>query len=182
MLLGLLAAFAATGSRSAAQEPSASEYRVKAVYLFNFGKFVSWPSPPSKEDLFAVCVLGTDPFGKLLDSTLAGEEINGQKLVARRIVNARDGQDCRILFIGVSEPSRIKEILAPLEKSSVLTVGEMPGFLSNGGMIQFVIKENRVRFAVNLTAAEKAGLVLSSQLLKVAVETKRDSDNVDGKR
>lgn len=182
IFMGMLAIFVVAAPYCAAQQPTAGEYQVKAVYLFNFGKFVTWPSPSPKSDSFPVCVLGTDPFGQILDKTLAGEEINGQKLVARRIANASEAIDCRIIFIGASEASRIKETLATIGKTSALTVGEMPGFLANGGMIQFVVRDNKVHFSVNISAAEKAGLILSSQLLKVAIETRKDSDTPEGKR
>ena len=158
-----------------AQRSKPEEYQVKAVYLFNFGRFIEWPESAAKDESFTICVLGLDPFGSALDATLAGEAIGSRKLVARRIMSTREVTNCRILFISSSEVSHIKEILSSLEKSNILTVSDMPGFTSNGGMIQFVLKENKVRFEVNLTAAEKAGLTFSSQLLKVATDVKKES-------
>ncbi|HEY4740317.1 MAG TPA: YfiR family protein [Candidatus Acidoferrales bacterium] len=158
-----------------AQQPKL-EYQVKAVYLYNFGKFVDWPTAnptASKDDLFQICVLGRDPFGPYLDSILAGETIQNRKLAARRIANSREAANCRILFISNSEAPRIKEILNSVEKSGVLTVSDTPGFTADGGMIQFVLTDNKVRFEVNLAAAERSGLTLSSQLLKVATQVKR---------
>jgi YfiR/HmsC-like len=165
----------------AAQQPSAGEYQVKAVYLFNFGRFTEWPATSSKEDVFPICVLGTDPFGKFLDDTLTREVINNQKLIARRIANARDAAACKILFISNSEAGRIKETLSLLKKAPILTVSDIPEFMNSGGMIEFVLTENKVRFAVNLSAAENAGLNLSSQLLKVATEIKREPNRADRK-
>jgi hypothetical protein len=170
------------GSRALAQQPKAEEYQVKAVYLFNFGRFIEWPASAKTGDTFAICVLGRDPFGATLDATLARETIDNVKVTAKRIASARDATGCRILFIGSSESVRIKEILFSLEKSGVLTVSDMPSFVNSGGMIQFVLKENKVRFAVNLTAAEKAGLTLSSQLLKVATDIKKEPSGADVKQ
>jgi YfiR/HmsC-like len=158
------------------QQSKPQEYEVKAVYLYNFGRFVQWPAATpvvTADDSFTVCVLGRDPFGPVLDTTLGGEVIDGRKLVAKRIANTRDATHCRIIFISSSESARIKEILNSLEKSSALTVSDIPDFLNNGGMIQFVLKDNKVRFEVNLIAAEKASLTISSQLLKVATDIKR---------
>jgi hypothetical protein len=172
----LLAANLCFAGSLSAQQSRPQEYEVKAVYLYNFGRFVQWPaaSPAvTADDSFTICVLGRDPFGPVLDTTLAGEAIDGRKLVAKRITNTRDATHCRIIFISSSEAPRIKEILNSLEKSSALTVSEMPDFINSGGMIQFVLKDNKVRFAVNLIAAEKAGLTISSQLLKVATDIKR---------
>lgn len=163
------------------QQAKPEEYQVKAVYLYNFGRFVQWPESGAKDDPFTICVLGRDPFEVILDTTLANEKIESHKLVAKRIANYKDARGCRIVFISASELSRAKEILSLLEGSPVLTVSDMPSFVSNGGMIQFVLQDNKVRFEVNLTAAEKAGLTLSSQLLKVATEVRRAGPGGDVK-
>jgi hypothetical protein len=159
-----------------AQQSSPTEYEVKAAYLYNFGKFVEWPAKiATADDFFTICVLGQDPFGATLDTTITGESINGKKVVVNRIARSKDAISCRILFISSSEESQVKEILAALDQTSVLTVSDMPQFTRRGGMIQFLVEENRVRFKVNLTAAEHAGLTLSSQLLKVAISVTRTS-------
>lgn len=163
-------AFALSAS---AQQSKPEEYQVKAVYLYNFGRFVEWPAVSSTDEPFTICILGHDPFGAVLDATLSGEAVGNLKLVAKRISSLRDAAACRILFVSSSEAGRTREILAHVEKSPVLTVSDMPGFTGNGGMIQFVLKENRVRFEVNLAAAEKAGLSFSSQLLKVATDIRK---------
>jgi hypothetical protein len=151
------------------------EYQVKPVYLYNFGRFVQWPESVPKTATFPICVLGRDPFGPILDLTIANEAVNEAKLVSRRIETTRDAAGCRILFVSSSEAPHIREILASIEKLSILTVSDMPDFTGSGGMIQFVLQDKKVRFEVNLSPAEKAGLALSSQLLKVAIEVKRDS-------
>jgi hypothetical protein len=174
-----LAFFAATGLL--AQQPKPSEYQVKATYLYNFGRFVKWPGtvPAGKGDSFSVCVLGQDPFGAILDSTLAGEALDGKPVVLRRISKPQDAGDCRILFISTAEEKHLKEILTALDESGVLTVSDMPGFARRGGMIQFVLEGDRVRFEINLTSAESARLVLSSELLKVASSVKRSGRSGD---
>jgi hypothetical protein len=160
-----------------AQQPKVTAYEVKAAYLYNFGKFVEWPAAANaaSQDPFLICVLGKDPFGASLDATIAGEVIDGRSVLAKRISKPQEALNCRVLFISSSEDEQLKEILATLEKVSVLTVSDMPQFTRRGGMIQFVEDANRVRFEVNLTVAERAGLILSSQLLKVAISTRRYS-------
>jgi hypothetical protein len=160
--------------RGTAQQTKPEEYQVKAVYLYNFGKFIAWPATGPKTDSFNICILGHDPFGSVLDTTLGGEAISNQKLVARRITSVREADDCRILFVNNSEIASLREILAYADRRSILTVSDMAGFTANGGMIQFVLRANKVRFEVNLTAAEKAGLVLNSQLLKVATDVRKE--------
>jgi hypothetical protein len=163
-----------------AQQPTPTEYEVKAAYLYNFGKFVGWPAKvTAASELFSICVLGEDPFGSTFDATIAGESINGKKVVVKRIAKPQDAVSCRILFISSSEESRLKEILATLDNASVLTVSDISQFTRRGGMIRFVMEANRVRFEVNLTTAEHAGLTLSSQLLKVAISVRRSSQAGD---
>ncbi len=164
-----------------AQQPKPSEYQVKATYLYNFGRFVKWPEtvPAGKGDSFSVCVLGLDPFGPILDSTLAGEALGGKPVVLRRITKPQEAGDCRILFISSTEEKHLKEILTALDESGVLTVSDMPGFTRRGGMIQFVLEGDRVRFEINLASAENARLVLSSELLKVAAAVKRNDRSGD---
>jgi YfiR/HmsC-like len=160
-----------------AQQPKASEFQVKAAYLYNFGRFVQWPdeSGADRNESFEICVLGTDPFGQALDATLAGGTIGGKSVAAKRITKPQDVDSCRILFISSSEESHLKEDLAALDKTRVLTVSDIPRFSERGGMIGFILDGNRVRFDVNLDSAQGAGLTLSSELLKVATNVRKVS-------
>jgi hypothetical protein len=154
-----------------AQQPKASEYEVKAAYLYNLSRFVQWSANDvtAKGNSFSICVVGPDPFGAILDATLAGESIDGKAVVARRVSNLQEAANCRVLYISSSEESRLKEILASVNKAGVLTISDIPQFSQRGGIIQFVTVGNKIRFEVNLTNAQIAGLTLSSDLLKVAV-------------
>lgn len=156
-----------------AQAP-ATEYEVKAAYLLNFGKFIKEPAAPTSPETnkFTICVMGDDPFGQVLDSTVRGEKIGGKPVAARRIKRAQDTAGCQVLFISRSEEKQVRKILPSLNKAGVLTVSDMPGFLDRDGMIQFTLMENRVRFEVNLDAVQGAGITLSSELLKVASSVK----------
>jgi hypothetical protein len=160
-----------------AQRPKVSEYQVKATYLYNFGRFVQWPpdATAAKGDSFSICVLGQDPFGPSLDSTLTGETLDGKPLAVKRISTARDAGECRVLFISSTEENHLKEILLVLNESSILTVSDMPAFSRRGGMIQFVLEGDKVRFEINLTKAESAKLTLSSELLKVATTVRKNA-------
>jgi hypothetical protein len=158
-----------------AQQSKPQEYQIKAVYLYNFSKFVQWPPETENKDSFVICVLGRDPFGAALDDVLNGEKIERKTLVARRITDVQEAAKCQILFVASSEAGRAKQILSSLGKNSILTVSDIANFSVIGGMIQFVIQDNKVRFEVNLSAADKAGLTFSSQLLKVASAVKKDS-------
>ena len=177
VIVSVLALAVSLGSACLAHSQSKSqEYRIEATYLSNFGKFVHWPVAASKEPNFVICIMGSDPFGKTLDVAVAGEKINNQNVITRRISTPQEAPACRIVFISVSEANRLTEILDDLDKASILTVSNMPGFTANGGMIQFVLMKDKVRFEVNMAATNAAKLTLSSQLLKVAASIKREPE------
>jgi hypothetical protein len=172
----LVALFFILPGTIAAQQ--ATEYQVKAAYLFNFAKFVKWPpasAEASGEGTFDICVIGHDPFGGALEAIAGGEKINGKAVTTKHVSSPKEAVGCRIIFVSSSEDARVKRLLSDLDKGAVLTVSDMPHFLEKGGMIQFVPQGNRVRFEVNLTAAEKAGLTVSSELLKVATNVRKES-------
>jgi hypothetical protein len=158
-----------------AQYTKPTEYQVKATYLYNFTRFVEWPaqSLSGQSDSFAICVLGENPFGSALQAAVAQETIAGKSVVAKQILATQDAANCRVLFISSSEDKRLKQILGTLGTASVLTVSDLPKFAQRGGMVEFVLEGNKVRFEVNSVTAERAGLTLSSELLKVAVNVRR---------
>lgn len=173
------AEFAAQKAPLAAQASPPSEYQVKATYLYNFGKFVEWPARALAEgDSFAICILGRDPFGPILDATLAGETLKGKPAVARRIARVQDAAGCRILFISSSERAQVPHILATVSKMAVLTVSDIAGFAERAGMVQFVLDDCRVRFELNVAPAASAGLTLSAQLLQVAKSVRGASSGI----
>jgi YfiR/HmsC-like len=145
------------------------EYEVKAAFLLNFAKFVEWPANAfsSPNSPLAICILGKDPFGRALDEIVRGERIGGHPAIVRRMAEAGvAAKTCQIAFIaaGVRNVPAILRAFGP----GVLTVGEQENFLVDGGVIRFAIENRRVRFDINRTAAQGAGLRLSSQLLMVA--------------
>jgi YfiR/HmsC-like len=175
----LLAWCLLAGSRLFAQQEKPSEYQVKAAYLYNFGKFVQWPSKPmassdADSGPFAICVIGKGPMGQALAAIVEGEKLDGKTVTARTLERMEEASSCRILYIAASEEPHVKRISAWMEGKPVLTVSDIPKFTQYGGMIEFVIEEDKVRFDVNRTASEKAGLTLSSQLLKVARHVSSD--------
>lgn len=147
-----------------------NEYQVKAAFLYNFAKFVEWPDPPagpSKETL-TLCIVGQDPFGDILDQVTKGKTVNGRELAVRRLTGPEEARSCQMVFIAASERRRIPAILEGLKRADVLTVGETESFAQLGGVINFVLQGDRVHFEINLDAAERAGLRISSKLLSLA--------------
>lgn len=153
-----------------AQSQAAGEYQIKAAFLYNFAKFIEWP-PGDFADTSAplrICVLGQDPFGQELRNIANDKTVNGRKLQVNQVADLQNARTCHILFIASSEKAELKQALESLRGTGALTVGDTKGFVEQGGMINFVLENDRVRFEVNHRAAEQAGLKISSKLLNVA--------------
>ncbi|MFZ4394573.1 MAG: YfiR family protein [Kiritimatiellia bacterium] len=156
-----------------AQGSQRSEYEVKAAFLPLFAQFVKWP-PMSFADTNAplvIGILGDDPFGEALDRAVKNlNAVDNRKLVIKRSRKVADVKSCHVLFICKSEKDRLDQILADIAGGggAVLTVGDTDGFAARGGMINFVLRENKVRFEINRDAAAHRNLCISSELLSLA--------------
>src|SRR5665213_2435025 len=165
-VLGL--AVLAQGAQAVADAPN--EYQVKAAFVFNFSRFVQWPSQAftAPNDPFIIGVLGDDPFGARLDDTIRGESVDTHPLVVRRFHDIAEVRDCQILFIDRSQGAQLGRIVAALDHRSTLTVSDLDGASNAGVMIQFATENNRVRLRINPNSARAAGLTISSNLLRLA--------------
>jgi hypothetical protein len=185
LILVLLGGAIAPRSR-AGSEPS-QEYKLKAAFLYNFLKFVDW----SKEKMgdanepITLGIIGKDPFGQAFEP-VKDKDVKDKKVVLKRLKgfeelktsSAGDERQmqkyietlrkCHLLFVCASESKSLKEILKHVKDQPVLTVGEMPGFLEAGGIMNFLMEDNKVRFEVNAAAAKHAKLKIRSQLLRLA--------------
>jgi hypothetical protein len=153
-----------------AQAREVGEYDVKAAFLLNFAKYVEWPAAvlPSPMTPLEVCVLGNDPFGDLLHTLVKARSTNERPILLRRPGTVMAARECQIVFINHASPVALRRDLAQLRDSPVLTVGESPHFLAAGGIVAFRLEENRVRLTVDLSAARRAQLKISSRLLALA--------------
>jgi len=168
--ISIVACFLALATGAVAQSARAPEYEVKAAFLYNFAKFVEWP-PLAFERAsvpLRLCVLGHDPFGDSLSNLIQGKSISGRSIISLRVQSPTEARSCHVLFISLSDPENLKQVLDRVRGLPVLTVGESADFLPLGGMINFVLEQDRVRFEINLEAAEQHHLKLSSKLLAVA--------------
>ena len=170
----LAALLAAAGAADA--EVAVSEYDVKAAFLFNFTKFVEWPSAAFTDEHspLRICILGEDPFGKTLRVLTEGE-VAGRRLTLLHLDKLNNLEACHVLYVSRSEVDRLPQVLAGLHNAPVLTVGDAKGFIDEGGMINFILEGSKVRFDVNQEAAERAGIKISSRLLALAKHVKGSS-------
>src|SRR5689334_22917442 len=126
---------------------SPSEYQVKAAFLYNFVKFVDWPAAATDlREPITLCVLGKNPFGAELTRAIEGKSVNGHPIATRNIADAVAARSCQVVFVTASESGRIAEIVKTISAWSVLTVGEVDRFVDRGGMINFVMDGQKVRF------------------------------------
>lgn len=144
-------------------------YHVKAAFIYNFIKFIEWPTTAFKDSRtpYIVGVLGKDPFGSDLKNTMSDKTINGRPILVRSVTDPEIGK-CHALFISSSERRRLKSILDQAKGAPVLTIGETEEFAQMGGIINFVIEDNKVRFQINIEAAKRADLKIHSTLLNLA--------------
>jgi hypothetical protein len=161
----------AVPSRSQTADSSdSSEYLIKAGFTYNFAKLMEWPSNafPQQDSPIVIGILGTDPFGGTLDEVLKGKAVNGRVFVVKHLKWGMDVRDCNILFISSSEIAHTDEIFHLVKSLPILTIGETPGFAQRGGIINFIVEDNKVRFEVNVDAAKQADINISSRLLTLA--------------
>jgi hypothetical protein len=165
------------GWQQSGAQNSDEEYRVKAAFIFHFAQLVDWPADTQtgpNNSLF-LCTLGADPFQGTLESTVAGKVIGNRIIRIRHLEEPQEMQACQIIFLGKAQSRRIPMLVADLRKAPVLTVGETAGFLDAGGMICFLLEQNKVRFDINLDAAGSANLKIGSRLLILAEHVVGDS-------
>jgi hypothetical protein len=152
----------------AAQSSPVVEDDVKAAFLYNFAKYVEWPESASPADPIRVCIVADAAFAKSVDEIIAGETIAGRPVTRLAPATPQEARSCHILFVGRGGAERADQLLAAVKGVAVLTVGDDGEFLKRGGIVTFVREGERVRFDVNVREAQRAGLTISSRLLRVA--------------
>jgi hypothetical protein len=177
--IGCVVAAACLAGHLHAQAPAAAEEDIKAAFLFNFAKYVTWPPKSFPDGKFRICVMGDAAFARKIDATIEGETLDGRAVIRPPAPAMPDiARGCHILFIAASESSRTAELLAAVRGSAVLTVGETEAFSARGGMVTFVRDADRVRFDINASEAERVGLTVSSRLLRLARRVISGGDRV----
>jgi hypothetical protein len=162
-----LAAQAAAESPLAAEH---SEYEIESAMLYNFTKFVEWPGGAlgASGVPVVVGVLGDDGLFPVLEAALRNKTVYGHPIIVRRLDSSADAKICTVLFVGASDRKEIARIVQSVGTSAVLTIGGRAQFSRLGGVVAFIREGNRIRFEINLDAADRAGLQVSSKLLRLA--------------
>ena len=178
-----------------ADSAASKEYQIKAAFLYNFIKFVDWPKEKVSDanEPIVIGIIGKDPFGKAFEP-VKDKKVKNRKVVIRRFKGFEEIKKsaendksklqqqiqairrCYILYICPSEQEQLKEIVSWVKAHPVLMVAEAKGFLDAGGIINFLMEENKVRFEINVTAAKQAKLKIRSQLLQLAKRVVKEKD------
>jgi hypothetical protein len=149
-------------------EPPSGEYQVKAAFVYNFIKFVEWPSGERLTgDTFRVCILGEVPAAAPFED-LNGQEVLGRRLSVTMLKSPQEARACQVLFVAAPPSVRLTEVLDSLSGVPVLTIGDTDGYAKRGIMINMFLENKRVRFEINAETARAAGLRISTKLLKLA--------------
>jgi hypothetical protein len=169
-VLCLLRAFAAH-----ADGPVSHEYEIKAAFLFNFTRFIEWPSRSFTDATspIVIGVIGADPFGVALANVVQGRRVNGRAIVARYVTSEDEARTTHLLFVGLTNGEDIARLMRALSGYPVTTVGESAAFAAQGGTITFVLRGDKVRFEINAAVAEQAHVRISAQLEKLATVVRR---------
>lgn len=154
------------GARPSAEVHS-DERLVKAAFLYNFVKFVEWPTPAAAP--FVVGIVGDDGMARVVEDVVRGRTAQGRELVVRRLADTDDPRGCHLVFVTAEADGRAREVIQRARGAQILTVGETPYFLREGGMIRFLVDDSRIRFQIDAASVGSAGLRISSQLLSLAV-------------
>lgn len=164
----LLCVIASIGYPPGARADEAAEYTLKGAFLYNFALFTSWPDRTAEN--FNLCIYGQDPFSRDLDSLMKKKSINDRKVLINRISTLDQLQQCQLVFISRPAISHLTKVIGTLQDKPVLTVTDSPGAGQQGAILNMNVNDDKVTFEANLIAARKAGLNLSSQLLRLATE------------
>jgi hypothetical protein len=149
----------------------ADEYELKAAVLFNVAKFVEWPATKAaaSPEAFVIGIVGPAAVVHDMEKALQDKIVGDKHVLVRRLKSAAECEQCFLVFIAQDDGKALREAVAALTKSGVLVAGEGDRFARDGGAISLILKDNRVQMEVNLKAAQRAGLTISSRLLRLAV-------------
>lgn len=165
LVVALAAAWPAHGA-----ERVAGEYEIKAAFLYSVAQYIEWPADAVAEpgDAFVIGVLGDDPFGDALDDIARDRTIQGKRIVVRRFATVEEYTPCHVLFVARSALEDLPALLKRLEGSHVLLAGDTEGLVQRGIVLNFFIEKSKVRFEINVDAATRMALKISSKLLRLA--------------
>jgi hypothetical protein len=170
LLLPLLLTSRSTGQLAAVEGlPPAIEYQIKASFVYTVAKFVEWPEGAFRDPAMPMTlgILGDDAASEAIADTLRGRKVHNRALVVKRLSDPGAARDCQILYVSSLEGRNLPALLSQVASQGILTVGEGSEFAASGGILGLTLRESLVQFEVNIAAAQRAGLAISSKILRL---------------
>jgi hypothetical protein len=169
---------------SLAQDDQALALAVKATYLYKFAPFIEWPASASASETFDICAVGDDVYGDILGRAASDQTVHGRVIRARHfaIVTAAAASDCRIMYLAGSAAQSVASSLEAVRGAPILTVTDEARSEQYEGVVHFVIVRGRIKFKIDNLLAEENGLVISSQLLNLAISVRASSSDAGAPR
>lgn len=183
VLMALLAAVFPAFEPAIGAEPSSREYAIKAAFLYKFADYIEWPASAfaSAGSPLSICVIGEDPFGAALDSLAAGERAAGRVIAVRHLPTPEGAANCNVAYVGARTPDELARMLAAFAGKPVLTVTDEVDEARPHGIVNFVLRDNHVRFDIDARLAADDRLAISSKLLSIAVAVRATEDSKGGR-
>jgi hypothetical protein len=172
LVLGLLLGLSGGHTLLCAEEVS-QEYQLKAAFLVNFIRFISWPEQSFAEGQREIdlCIVGRNPFGAMLHA-VESKKIEGRNIKVVEIESFGPSSRCHMLFVSKSDRNEVEAVLSRSKQKPVVTVSDFPGFAMAGGSIEFVTKDDRLSFIVNNSALKLLGIEASASMLDLAASVR----------
>jgi hypothetical protein len=167
----LVAASAFMSCTAQAAEPLSREYQIKGAYLYKLADYVEWPATafPNPSSALMICLVGGDPFGSALDAVTAGEHVAGHAVVVKHAPTDEELPSCHVAYLGGANNRQLARVLALFINKPVLTITDGNKEDGDRGIVNFVVRDDRVRFEIDDRSAARVGLSISSKLLNLAV-------------
>jgi len=169
-ILAFVALVALAGRLGLADDESVREYQLKAAFIYKFTQFIEWPSSAfsSDDDPIIVAIVGDDPFHGDLDRAAADKKTGNRPMLIKHFADVDHIERCHMLFVAASQADQMPAVLRKISDWAVVTIGDNDSFCRDGGVIRFFIEDQRIHFEINTSAAERAGVKISSRLLQLA--------------
>jgi hypothetical protein len=153
---------------TAAVPQDVTEPALKAAFIYNFARFTTWPPDTAAGDSFVICVLNDAAVAEALQRVVAGRSLSERPIVVNAVAPTAPKRSCRVLYVAGLPVTQVAGVVAELREVPVLTISNIEGFASAGGMTQFFFEHGQLRFRIHLESAKRAGLQISSRLLIMA--------------
>jgi hypothetical protein len=175
ILAALLLAFPAMPASSTGADAEAED-ELKSVIVKNFLRYSTWPETVPANGPITVGVLGRSSFAQILHGLLDGKSVNGRMVQTIELKSSSESHRCHLIYVASDKNSEIKQALQSASSNHTLTIGEADKFLEYGGAVNLLLIDGHMGFEVSLEALDRAGIEISSKLLRLGQIKRRRTE------